>query len=607
MQSKSIRRRSLDKGAGNRIFYHSVSLRNAWGIKKGGPLSQDQRPVDHIGKYRILGILGKGGMGIVYKGLDPDIEREVAVKTIRFDTSPDGPVKEEMLTRVIREAKAAGRLNHPNIITIYDVIRESDLTFIVMQYIDGQTLQTLIESGKVFSPQEVIGILKPVAEALDYAHENGIVHRDIKPANILIEASGKPFLADFGVARMETSTMTGPGTAIGTLSYMSPEQVMGKSVDGRADIFALGVILFELLTGQKPFAGDNLSTIVYKIVHEEPRPITELNRDLPAGYESVVSRALAKSPDARYQTSRDLIRDLEDPENLSAATRDYELRTGASGETRAKGKRPQILAVGLIALMSLIGGFLLLRPRSAGPSGVTAGARGTPGTQAAAPPAATEQLAADLAKLRERFESKNYEETARLAESILRADPAQAEARDYLGKARVEIDLALVAAHLRSGIAGFESGDFAACVREMEEVLRLDENNQEGRNYLYKADTALSRQDILGMIERRRQAEEREDLQGVLRPVAPGPATLRESAYYSMIFTIYDGIKSKVQASTIVVSFSDRTHATASFHHAIQGISGKDGKHKTILFAQRTWVLEKLDNTWKIVGIQERS
>ena len=173
-----------------------------------------------IGKYEILGILGRGGMGIVHKALDPDIEREVAIKTIRFDTLTEGLEKEEQLNRVIREAKAAGRLNHPNIITIYDVGRDKDLTYIVMQYVDGQSLQNLIDSGKSFSPQEIIDTLKPVSEALDFAHQGGIVHRDIKPANILIDKSGQPFLADFGVARIETSTLTIAGTTVGTLGYM---------------------------------------------------------------------------------------------------------------------------------------------------------------------------------------------------------------------------------------------------------------------------------------------------------------------------------------------------------------------------------------------------
>ena len=205
--------------------------------------------------------------------------------------------KEDLLTRVIREAKAAGRLNHPNIITIYDVIRDKDLTYIVMQYVDGQSLQALIDSGKSFSPQEIIDTLKPVSEALDFAHQNGIVHRDIKPANILIDKSGQPFLADFGVARIETSTLTQAGTTVGTLSYMSPEQVKGQTVDKRSDIFALGVILYELLTGKKPFGGDNMSTIVYRIVNEDPQRVTDINKDLHGGYECVVRKALAKNPE----------------------------------------------------------------------------------------------------------------------------------------------------------------------------------------------------------------------------------------------------------------------------------------------------------------------
>ena len=569
-------------------------------------MSQDQNPIDHIGKYRILGVLGKGGMGIVYKGLDPDIEREVAIKTIRFDTCPDGPVKEEMLARVTREAKAAGRLSHPNIVTIHDVFREKDLTYIVMHYVEGQTLQALIESGKAFSPAEVIGILKPVAEALDYAHANGIVHRDLKPANVLLETSGKPFLADFGVARMEASTMTGAGTTIGTLSYMSPEQVMGKSADGRADIFALGVMLFELLTGEKPFAGDNLSTIVYKIVHEEPRPITDFQRDLPAGYETVIKRALAKDPAARYQTCRDLVLDLEDPGNLSVATKDFELRSGLIEQAPSRRAGSRFLFPGLVAAVAVVvlGAFLILRPRPAG-----GGSGGdVDGSQApAAPPAQpspAEALAAGLAKLRESFAAKNYDETVRLAGSILGADPSQAEARDYLDKAKEEIKAAEISARLKAGEASFERGDLPGCVKAMTEVLGADPGNTAARDYLFRADTALSRQDILGIVERRRQDEERADLEAMLRPVASGPAASDEQARYSFEFAIYDGIESKVTGA-IAVRFADRTHATATIPVAVRGLYRKDGKQRPIIFGQRIWDMEKQGGAWKIVKAQE--
>jgi len=575
----------------------------------------DERPIETIGKYRVLGTLGKGGMGIVYRGLDPDIEREVAIKTVRFDAYGDGPDKEEMLLRVMREAKAAGRLSHPNIITIYDVIRECDMTFIVMQLIDGQTLQARIESGKAMPPRDVLAILKPVAEALDYAHENGIVHRDIKPANILIDKSGKPFLADFGVARLETSTMTGPGTTIGTLSYMSPEQVMGQTADGRADFFALGVILYELLTGRKPFAGDNLSTIVYKIVHEEPPSITEVNQDLPRGYENVIRRALAKRPEDRYQSGREMILELEDPENLSAASRDFELRQAGGGEAergRQAKARPPYLAFGLLVFAIAVGGFLLLRPK--GEPKAPAAAASEPATPKveATPPAVEPKptdpaavLAENLAKLRESFGRKDYVETVKLADAILLENPNEAEARSLRIKAKAELDAVSVSSRLKKGIGLYESGDLAGAVRALEEVLRLDEGNATAKDYLAKADTALSEKTIRAMITGRCQAEEREDLAAVLSIIGPDAVASQERSYYGTIFAAYSGIKSQIPESSIEVAFTDRTHATASFHHAIQGVSRADGKPYPIQYSPEQWILEKKGEAWRIVRIQE--
>ena len=390
--------------------------------------------------------------------------------------------------------------------------------------------------------------------------------------------------------------MTGPGTTIGTLSYMSPEQVMGKTADGRADIFALGVILFELLTGQKPFPGDNLSTIVYKIVHDEPRPVTEVNPDLPAGYESIIRRALAKQPEDRYQTCRDLVSDLEDPDNLSAASKDYELRR-ASDDSAGQTEKASILAAGLLALAAAMGVFLVLRPRAVAPKA----------QEESALPAEGSAGSGALILLRESFSAKRYEETVRLAGTILSDDPRQRRGQGSGHKGPVRDRLGPGRFVPQEGMASFEAADYAACVRDMDQVLRLDAANEAARDYLFKADTALSKREILAMIERRRLAEEREDLQGVLRGVDPGGLASQERSRYSAMFTIYDGIRSEIEDNTISVDFSDRTHSTVGFYHVIQGISRKDGKPKAILFAQTYWTLEKRGDVWAIMGIQERS
>jgi len=573
-------------------------------------VSIDQRPVERIGKYKILGVLGKGGMGIVYKGLDPDIEREVAIKTIRLDSFVDGPEKEEMLNRAIREAKAAGRLNHPNIITIYDVFREDDLTFIVMQYVDGQTLQALIESGKVFSPEDVIAVLRPVAEALDFAHQNGIVHRDIKPANILIDKTGTPFLADFGVARMETSTMTGPGTTIGTLSYMSPEQIIGKTADGRADFFALGVILYELLAGRKPFMGDNLSTIVYKIVHEEPQRVTDINQSLPPGYEDVIRRALAKNPDERYQSGREMIADLEDPGKVAEATRAYKLKTGAGPAPGRRKMRPFALAGGLLLLTAAAVVAYYLVSRDAGVPPNDAVSRNANKTQDPVPPPAVEnpsfQTAPDaesLGQLKDSFEARNYGETVRLAKKILGEFPDDASVQDYLNKAQGELDASQIASLLQTGIASYQSRDYAKCIQDMESVLRLDRNNKEARDHLDKADMALSRGEILAMLERRCLAEQNKDLETLMSDLDSAALASRQRNYYTTIFDIYDRINSSFSGKPPSISISGRTRASIVFWHAVQGVSRKDGQKKTIYYDPRKWEMEKRGKIWKIVDI----
>ncbi|MCU0275431.1 MAG: bifunctional serine/threonine-protein kinase/formylglycine-generating enzyme family protein [Acidobacteria bacterium] len=265
-----------------------------------------------IGKYTISGELGKGGMGIVYRGLDPYIGRTVAIKTIRLDMLRQDGGKEEVLKRFVREAQAAGNLSHPNIVTIYDVGEHEELIYIAMEFIAGHSLESLMLQGRKFTLAEIVRLFAQLASALDYAHQKGIVHRDIKPANILVGEDLKVSLVDFGIARTSASTMTQTGMLMGTPRYMSPEQIAGKKVDNRADIFSLGAILYELLTQRNPFEGESITTVIYKIMHAEIEPLEHFNKQLPPGLEGVVRKALARDADARYRTCGELHAALSD-------------------------------------------------------------------------------------------------------------------------------------------------------------------------------------------------------------------------------------------------------------------------------------------------------
>ncbi len=256
-------------------------------------------------------MLGRGAMAIVYLAHDPIIGRKVALKTLRLDLDSD--LAEEFKARFLREARAAGRLNHPGIVTVHDVGEDAEtgLAFIAMELIEGHNLKEMLSSGVQFSPARAAQIVSEVARALDYAHRMGVVHRDIKPANILITPDGRAKIADFGVARLESSNLTVEGQFIGTPNYMSPEQIMGKTVDGRSDIFSAGVVLFELLTGQRPFPGRSIAEIGMKIV-DQPRPIpSTINPDIPRGLNPIVLKCLEKDRERRYQTAGELAAALD--------------------------------------------------------------------------------------------------------------------------------------------------------------------------------------------------------------------------------------------------------------------------------------------------------
>ncbi len=269
---------------------------------------------ERLGRYEVIEIVGQGAMGTVYRGKDPAIDRTVALKTIRFGSHTGDEAAEELRERFFREARAAGKLSHPNIVTIYDVGGEGDLQYIAMEFIAGYTLEEVVKKKRALNYKILAKIVMQVCGALDYAHKQGIVHRDIKPANIMVQDNFEIKVADFGIARFEqpNATMTQAGIALGTPNYISPEQLRGEKVDLRSDIFSLGVVIYELTTHQKPFAGENISQLIYNILNTEPTKPTEIDQDIPGIFELVTLRCLAKDPYQRYQSAGEIAADLVD-------------------------------------------------------------------------------------------------------------------------------------------------------------------------------------------------------------------------------------------------------------------------------------------------------
>lgn len=257
-------------------------------------------PPSTLGRYKVLKELGSGAMGVVYLGKDPTIHRFVAIKTMRLDKTDDPDKFHEVKARFFREAESTGRLSHPNIVTIFDAGEEGDLGYIAMELLEGTTLKDWSRKPNLLPLEKVISIIATVAEAMDYAHQQGVIHRDIKPANIMLTKEQVIKIMDFGIAKMATSTKTQTDIIMGTPTYMSPEQIAGKKVDGRSDIFSLAVVMFELLTGRPPFLADNVSALLFAIAQTPHPSLKMLRPDLPPSLKEILDRALRKDPAHRY-------------------------------------------------------------------------------------------------------------------------------------------------------------------------------------------------------------------------------------------------------------------------------------------------------------------
>jgi serine/threonine-protein kinase len=310
---------------------------------------------ERLGKYQVRRELGRGGMGVVYEGYDPLIDRRVALKTFITEYF-DGTQQDNLLARLQREAQAAGRLSHRNIIAVYDFGEdlakdasgaEVQTAFIAMEFIEGRSLEGYFQANERFPMREVARIIGELLDALEYSHRHGVVHRDIKPANILLVADGTVKVGDFGIARIESSTLTQAGTVLGSPRYMSPEQFMGQTVDGRSDLYSAGVVLYRLLTAEEPFTGEYAS-LMYKVRNDEAPPPSALNVQVPKGFDAVIRRAMAKRPDERYQTAAEFKQAV-----MQAAEQQTLLRPAAAADTVVSTKSPGRRAVLFTALAAL--------------------------------------------------------------------------------------------------------------------------------------------------------------------------------------------------------------------------------------------------------------
>jgi serine/threonine-protein kinase len=362
-------------------------------------MSTTKAAPETLGKYQIRGVLGRGAMGIVYDGWDPVIGRRVAIKTVPL-LDNDDPEAIEGLERFKNEARAAGRLSHPNIVAVHDYGESDDVAFIVMEFIEGQSLKQRLDTKEPLPVAEAVRVMDQVLAALHFSHGKGVVHRDIKPANVMLTKDGQVKLADFGIARIESSVMTQAGTMLGTPAYMSPEQLMAQPVDARSDIYSAGVLLYQLLTGERPFEG-GLTAIIHKALNTTPPRPSEISVTAPPGLDAVVARAMERRPADRYADAGTFARAIkqafEAPETRFAGDLDNEAtlvarpsrspappvvpRTAVQPAGQTNGLKRVLLGSGAVVVLGLAGGgaWYALRPAAPGPAivtGLSGGPRG---------------------------------------------------------------------------------------------------------------------------------------------------------------------------------------------------------------------------------------
>src|SRR5215469_196714 len=436
-----------------------------------------------LGKYEITGELGSGAMGVVYRAEDPRLGRPVALKTTNAEVA-NNP---NLLKRFYREAQAAAKLTHPNIVTIYEIDEANGVPFIAMEFLEGENLQKIIAERRDLPILQKLQIIIDTCRGIDYAHQHGVVHRDIKPGNIVVLKNGQVKIVDFGIARVGVSSMTRTGVVLGTVMYMSPEQVQGQTVDARSDVFSLGVVLYELLTYQTPFQGEDVPSILFKIMNEPPEPITEYIPQCPAQVEQIVQRALAKGREQRYQSAEDVAFDLQRiVDSLKRETVDVYLQQGqrsfqAGDFTIAKESLQKVLEIDSSHQLAK---SLLAQVRD--------------GIQARQRAQKMEQL---LSQSKEAIQAEQYEDAISLLEEVQRLEPAHEEAQKYKQMAAERRDRAAkIRRHMERAEKLSKEADFTSAKAELEAVFSVDPGNLAAKTMMEWVVKELTERDRLRQV-----------------------------------------------------------------------------------------------------------
>jgi serine/threonine-protein kinase len=422
-----------------------------------------ETPKKKVGKYEVIEELGRGAMGVVYRARDPFIGRLVALKTI----TPGLLDNPDLLQRFYREAQAAGRLQHPNIVIIYDLGEADGLPYIAMEFLEGNSLEKLIQNTPNMPLGQKLDIIIQLCRGLEFAHKNGVVHRDVKPGNIIVMTDGTVKVVDFGIVRLSSTSMTSTGMVIGTVGYMSPEQAQGEHVDARSDLFAVGVVMYELFAYQKPFAGNNVAAVLIKIVTEDPSPLEGAAPQVPPQLCEIVHRCLNKNPAERYQSLEDLILELEPI--ARSMQRDMVEELVKQGQ--------QLIEKEEFAEARPLLRNALKLDSSHSAAKTLMGKVDTEIRRLEIHPKVQKFLETGQGL----FEEGKYEEAGKQFQEILKLDTQHGQAKELLEKAREEIArVASVRQGLNAGAQALNQGDLTVAESELGKVLELDAHRQAG-------------------------------------------------------------------------------------------------------------------------------